>query len=169
MFQDVSGTGTVRVTSTGMCNSINISPYTNLTGVFSGLMANTYSIKAKNSAGCISQESLVSVGSGSAWGTETPAPVVMSVLPTVTAAMASNLFEVGAYPNPSNTDFRLSISSVSSETIRVMVYDIFGRAVKYFSFASKPSITLGQDLKAGVYMIEVRQGKNVKSLKGVKF
>jgi hypothetical protein len=49
------------------------------------------------------------------------------------------------------------------------VYDVFGRAVKYFSSASKPSITLGQDLKAGVYMIELRQGKNMKTLKGVKF
>jgi hypothetical protein len=46
---------------------------------------------------------------------------------------------------------------------------VFGRAVKYFSFAPKPSILIGQDLKAGVYMVELRQGKNVKSLKLVKF
>jgi chondroitin-sulfate-ABC endolyase/exolyase len=164
-------TGTIRVTSTVMGNSfsINGSGFTNLTGLFSGLPVNTYSIKAKSNAGCISQESLVYVGSGLARGTETPAPVVVSVLPIVPAAMASDLFEVGAYPNPSNSDFKLNISSASSETIRVTVFDMFGRAVKYFSFASKPSITLGQDLKAGVYMIEVRQGKNMKTLKGVKF
>jgi hypothetical protein len=83
--------------------------------------------------------------------------------------MASDIFDVTAYPNPSTTDFKLSISSASSETIRVTVYDMFGRAVKYFSFASKPSISIGQDLKAGVYMVELQQGKHVKSLKLVKF
>jgi hypothetical protein len=165
-------TGTIRVTSTVMGNSfsINGSGFTNLSGVFSGLSANIYSITAKSSAGCISSPSEVSIGSTIyTRGTETPAPVVVSVLPIVPAAMASDLFEVGAYPNPTNSDFKLNISSASSETIRVSVYDMFGRAVKYFSFASKPSITLGQDLKAGVYMIEVRQGKNVKTLKLVKF
>jgi hypothetical protein len=96
-------------------------------------------------------------------------PEVVKPLSILPAAIASDLFEVGAYPNPSNTDFKLNISSASSETIRVTVFDMFGRALKYFSFASKPSITLGQDLKAGVYMVEVRQGKNMKSLKLVKF
>jgi hypothetical protein len=164
-------TGTIRVTSTVMGNSfsINGSGFTNLSGVFSGLSAGIYSITAKSRAGCISQESLVSIGSGLSRGTETPAPVLVSVLPIVPAAIASDLFEVGAYPNPSNSDFKLNISSASSETIRVTVYDMFGRAVKYFSFASKPSISIGQDLKAGVYMVELRQGKNMKTLKLVKF
>jgi hypothetical protein len=49
------------------------------------------------------------------------------------------------------------------------VYDVFGRSLSQFTFGSKSSITLGQDLKAGVYMIELRQGKNMKTLKLVKF
>ena len=165
------GTGTIKVTSTVMGNSFSTNgiTFTNLTGVFSGLLPGTYNIYAKNSAGCISLPSMVTISSGLARGTETPAPVVVSILSIVPPAMASNLFEVGAYPNPTTTDFKLNISSASSETIKVTMYDMFGRVVKYFSFASKPSITLGQDLKPGVYMVELRQGKHVKSLKLVKF
>jgi hypothetical protein len=182
-------TGTIKVISTVIGNSFSIgnSTFTNLTGVFSGLATGWYSITAKNSAGCISLPSAASVGSGLSRGpqtappTETRAATVATAtslaLTTVSekatvntpAALASDLFEVSAYPNPTSTHFRLNINGASPETIKVTVYDVFGRAVKYFSFASKPSLTLGQDLKAGVYMIEVRQGKNMKTLKGVKF
>ena len=49
-------TGEITVTSslTGLSFSIDGSDYTNTTGVFTGLVANTYSVTAKNAAGCIS-------------------------------------------------------------------------------------------------------------------
>ena len=182
-------TGTIKVTSTVFGNSFSIgnSGFTNLMGVFSGLASGWYTITAKNSAGCISLPSTASVGSSLSRTTpETPStetgaatvatattvsgPAVLEkAISNSEASIASDLFEVSAYPNPTSTDFRLSVNGASPETIKVTVYDVFGRAVKYFSFASKPSISMGQDLKAGVYMIELRQGKNMKTLKGVKF
>ena len=145
-----------------------------------------YNITAKNSSGCVSLASTASVGSGLSRGTQTePAsetsPVAVAI-PTVTATpvsekptaiipveVASDLFEVSTFPNPTTTDFRININSAASETIRITVYDIFGRRLKYFSFGPKQSINLGQDLKAGVYLVEARQGENMKALKLVKF
>jgi hypothetical protein len=46
---------------------------------------------------------------------------------------------------------------------------MLGKAVKYFTFAPKQTFAIGNDLKSGVYMIEVRQGKHVKTVKVVKF
>jgi polyisoprenoid-binding protein YceI len=52
-------TGTITVSSilTGLTFSIDGLTYTNTTGVFTGLSAGTYTVTAKNEAGCISQAS----------------------------------------------------------------------------------------------------------------
>ncbi|MDQ3683688.1 MAG: gliding motility-associated C-terminal domain-containing protein, partial [Bacteroidota bacterium] len=51
-------TGTITVSSpapaTGISYSINGTDYTNTTGVFSGLVPNTYNVTVKNSGGCVS-------------------------------------------------------------------------------------------------------------------
>ena len=50
-------TGTITITAptgTGYTYSTNGSTYTNTTGIFSGIAAGTYSVTAKNAAGCIS-------------------------------------------------------------------------------------------------------------------
>lgn len=70
-------TGTITVTQpptgSGMKYSINGLTYTNTTGVFSSLAAGTYSVTAKNSSGCISNATSVTIKgatniwNGSAW------------------------------------------------------------------------------------------------------
>ena len=52
-----TGTLTVSSTLTGLTFSVDGSAYTNTTGVFTGLTAGTYTVTAKNGAGCISQAS----------------------------------------------------------------------------------------------------------------
>ena len=64
-------TGTITVTAptgTGMTYSIDGSTYTNTTGVFTGIAAGTYSVTAKNSSGCISVSTSVTVNAAPVCG-----------------------------------------------------------------------------------------------------
>jgi hypothetical protein len=56
-------TGTITVTArirTGITYGIDGSTYTNTTGIFTNVAAATYSVTARNAAGCISRLQLVS-------------------------------------------------------------------------------------------------------------
>ena len=63
----------------------------------------------------------------------------------------------------------LKIKSSSSESIMLRVFDLQGRLVKNFkSDASKISL-FGQELMAGMYLIEVSQGGRKKTVKVEKY
>ena len=60
----IASTGTITVTSpkaTGMTYSINGTTYTNTSGIFAPVAAGTYSVTAKNSSGCISSATSVTI------------------------------------------------------------------------------------------------------------
>lgn len=75
-------TGTITITSPtgiGMTYSINDLTYTNTTGVFSGVLSGTYSVTAKNSSGCISPATSITINgqptntwNGTSWSTGFP-------------------------------------------------------------------------------------------------
>jgi nucleoid-associated protein YgaU len=76
---------------------------------------------------------------------------------------------VNVYPNPSNGQFNVQLSGATSEAVNVRVLDAQGRYIKAVRSAGNGVITLGSDLKAGAYLLEVRQGNNVKVTRVLKF
>ena len=78
-------------------------------------------------------------------------------------------FNVRAFPNPSQHVFSLILENATNEKVQIVVYDALGRQVKMFEKQSgNIPIHFGMDLKVGVYVVEVRQGDNRKTLKLVK-
>ncbi|HEX5152294.1 MAG TPA: LamG-like jellyroll fold domain-containing protein [Parafilimonas sp.] len=79
-------------------------------------------------------------------------------------------FEVTAMPNPSYTYFNLNVKSPEKiEKLSISVMDIAGRVVESKTDISVgESIQLGKQYKAGTYLVEIRQGQNIKVLKLVK-
>jgi hypothetical protein len=78
-------------------------------------------------------------------------------------------FSVKAYPNPTGHQFTLVLEGASNEKVQVLVYDVVGRQVKMIERGDGSTpIRFGEDLKAGAYLVEVRQGDNRKTLKLVK-
>ncbi|HET9747520.1 MAG TPA: T9SS type A sorting domain-containing protein, partial [Chitinophagaceae bacterium] len=78
-------------------------------------------------------------------------------------------FNVRAFPNPTEHQFSLVLENASNEKVQIVVYDALGRQVKMFEKDSgNIPIRFGADLKAGAYVVEVRQGDNRKSIKLVK-
>ena len=78
-------------------------------------------------------------------------------------------FNVKAYPNPTEHQFTLYLEGASNEKVAIVVYDAIGRQVKKIEKGdASGAIKFGEDLKVGVYVVEVRQGVNRKTLKLVK-
>ncbi len=73
--------------------------------------------------------------------------------------------EASIYPNPSSSEFNLTLSSDLANTPAIVtVTDLSGRVVETFNFdGSQNTIHFGKDLMNGIYMVTVEQGdfKNV--------
>ncbi len=77
--------------------------------------------------------------------------------------------EVSVFPNPSVSDFKLQVITAGSEKIQVRILDLGGRMLNSFTIKPYETIRIGNELKAGSYLIEVRQGKQVSTKKLNKF
>lgn len=86
---------------------------------------------------------------------------------TVTAT--AEAFQVNVYPNPTVSDFKLQVSTAGKEKISVKITDMQGRQVKQLTVMPYQAINIGAELKAGPYLVEVRQGAIAKNVKLIKF
>jgi len=70
------------------------------------------------------------------------------------------------YPNPSNSAFTFRLETGSRESVRIQMYDLQGRLVQQYNFLSPDDIiTVGENLKPGMYMAVVTQGNYRKMVK----
>jgi len=87
----------------------------------------------------------------------------MEITPEVTK------FNVNVSPNPTEHHFTLYLEGGSNEKVQLVVYDAIGRQVKKIEKGDgSGAITFGENLKVGIYIVEVRQGANRKAIKLVK-
>jgi peroxiredoxin family protein len=94
--------------------------------------------------------------------------------PTITKAPVTNVPTAGSmnvkvYPNPTTSQFNVQVNTTGSEEAVVRILDVQGRFVKSVKVAANQVISLGSELKAGAYMLEVRQGSEVKTTRVIKF
>ena len=95
-------------------------------------------------------------------------PTSRVVNPVITSTEES--MEVLVYPNPTTSAFQLFVkSSKLSQTVKARVIDIQGRLIKTLTFNSNETVAFGNELKAGVYMVEVREGDKFKTERVVKY
>jgi len=76
-------------------------------------------------------------------------------------------FNTRVWPNPSSRDFNLEINSASTEDIVMSVFDINGRLM-FNNVSSMKQLQFGDNLKAGMYHVLVRQGNNLEVVKVIK-
>lgn len=82
--------------------------------------------------------------------------------------LSTDVFKVKVIPNPTDSYFTLDVESGSNEKIIVVVYDVLGRIVKHIEKSDGQLIKFGENMGAGVYMAEIRQGVNKKTIKLLK-
>jgi hypothetical protein len=126
-----------------------------------GYIGGTLSVRGQTSCGTQgTAKSQALTHAGCAAGTKMSVPV------TTTA----NSFEVSLYPNPSAGEFKLMINApLNKNKAIVKVIDIQGRLMKSFECNANQVTALGNELKPGVYMVEVRMGNEVKTVRAVRF
>lgn len=81
-----------------------------------------------------------------------------------------NLTLLQLYPNPSRNYFTLNIATTNySDKISVRIIDLSGRIVENrIGITGNQILRFGQNLRSGMYIAEIRQGKNIKSIKILK-
>jgi hypothetical protein len=78
------------------------------------------------------------------------------------------IFDVKAYPNPTNYQFTIEVEGGNAEKVEVDLFDMQGRSIKHIESTNNQSIIFGEDLPAGTYIAVVNQGANRKTLKLIK-
>ncbi len=131
------------------------------TNTFSNLKAGSYRVYVNDANGCSGFSILTTVGqtSGSCFTARTGLPVI--------EPSNSNL-KVSISPNPSSHQFTLQVNSTRKESVQIRVMDVNGRTVHTIKGISEKMYRFGEQFAPGLYMIEVRQGEEAKTLKAVK-
>ncbi len=85
-----------------------------------------------------------------------------------TTEIASESMVATISPNPTGSIFNVRVKSTKRESVSIRVLNVNGKT----AFASKgmpgQTFTFGEQLNSGTYLVEVRQGDEVKTLKAVK-
>jgi type IX secretion system substrate protein len=89
--------------------------------------------------------------------------------------MEANVSEVSkgldaiAFPNPSATNFTISVNSNSTkEKIAMQVVDMYGRVIEKRNVSGNSTIRFGDRYNPGTYFVRIIRGKQHKEMKLVK-
>jgi hypothetical protein len=63
----------------------------------------------------------------------------------------------------------LQVITAGTEAISVRLMDVQGRMLKTLKVSANQTVSIGSELKAGAYLVEVRQGNEVKTTRLMKF
>ena len=74
------------------------------------------------------------------------------------------------YPNPSATNFKLMYNAISTDNVELSITDLTGRNIetKSVEYNMAENFEFGNNLTAGVYLIQINQGQAVKIIKVIK-
>ena len=75
-------------------------------------------------------------------------------------------FDVQAFPNPFSNQFSLILSSNAQESI-VTVFDMTGKQIEQIR-TSDTKVTINPNWTAGIYIVQIEQGSNTRTLRMVK-
>jgi hypothetical protein len=79
-----------------------------------------------------------------------------------------NTYSVGVFPNPFINSFSAEISSEEQHPVRLLITDLHGQIIAEASSDSNGSVTMGERLDKGMYILKVIKGKEVSSHRIIK-
>jgi uncharacterized repeat protein (TIGR03803 family) len=82
--------------------------------------------------------------------------------------VAKNSYTVGVFPNPFINNFTAEVSSDDQGPVKLMLTDLHGQIISEMMSNSNTSITLGEQLNKGIYILKIVKGKEVTSHRVVK-
>jgi hypothetical protein len=88
---------------------------------------------------------------------------------TKDASISTESMNVNVFHNPSTTNFNLQVITSSSEEVIVRILDLQGRLIKSTKVTPNRMMSIGSELRAGTYIIEVRQGMQLRTTRVIKY
>ena len=128
---------------------------------FTNLTAGTYTGYVKDSKGCVGTLASIVVGPNNCL------PPIAATKNAAAKAGLNTVVKVQAYPNPSVSEFTLSLSGFAKGKVSITIVDMMGRKVGYAE-TSNSQYRFGSNLRAGIYNVLVQQGDLKQSIKLVK-
>ncbi len=133
--------------------SIDSINYTS-TNVFTNLSAGTYKAWVKDTSACTAFATAIISNSKTAC--------------TSANAFTGTDFKISVKPNPSNTNFVMTVSGSNTEKIYFFITDVYGRTMYKFTNTTKKYFQFGEDFTPGVYMLKVSNGSTAQIYKLIK-
>jgi hypothetical protein len=98
-------------------------------------------------------------------------PVIISSNKNVNEIYSDTDLKFIVYPNPFNSsfNFELKSSEIKFQKIQIKVIDLQGRVLKSWNEISDKKINIGNELKPGNYILQIRQGDKIKSTQIIKY
>ena len=131
---------------------------------FNNLKAGNYRVFVSDANGCIGGSVAVSIVQTS----PTCSPAITQARNVETAKALTALLQASLYPNPAANVFTLQVNGDSKQPVQVRVTDISGRSVYIVKGQTGQQFKFGNEFATGTYLVEVRQGNEVKTLKAIK-
>jgi hypothetical protein len=86
----------------------------------------------------------------------------------VSLPVKDEAMNVQVSPNPTELDFSVKVITAGKEKIQVRILDLQGRMLKQQILQPFETRRVGADLKAGTYLLEVRQGNKIQTTRILK-
>lgn len=161
---DLNGSGgTSRITAVGYTYRLGTVGSYSSTNSFTGLRAGSYRAYVKDANGCL--------------GNSVSIPILQSINPcnpdgfksAPKNTITNTNFDITLSPNPSSNQFALNTHGGNfNESVLVRVLDINGKSIYQSKIKGEQVLRFGSEFAPGMYIIEIRQGNEVKILKAVK-
>ena len=157
--------GTITVTATGGKppykyklgnNGVYQDPST-----FTGLKAGPYKVYIRDNAGCTGSTGFININ-------QPPTPCFTKREGAIVDNISAASFNISLSPNPSNSAFTLLVHSDKTTPILLRVLDVNGKAIYTAKGQPDQAFRFGGEFISGVYLVELRQGDEVKTVKAIK-
>ena len=158
--------GTITVTTSGgkapYGYKVGLGGNYNDGNVITGLKAGTYTIYVKDVNGCIGSVGPVTVGQANV------TCLSRGAIAGATAEQGQNGLALVLTPNPSNQQFTLRVFTENKQAVQLRVLDVNGKTLYTAKGSPDQAFKFGDTFVPATYLVEVRQGDVVKTLKAVK-
>ncbi len=158
--------GTITVTTSGgkapYGYKVGLGGNYNDNNLVTGLQAGTYTIYVKDVNGCIGSVGPVTVGQANV------ACLSRTAIANATAEQNQNGLALVLTPNPTNQQFTLRVFTENKQAVQLRVLDVNGKTLYTTKGFPEQAFKFGEAFVPGTYLVEVRQGETVKTVKAVK-
>ena len=131
--------------------------------MFTGLAGGTYKVYVKDANGCTGVSAVITINV-----ITDPCPPPNPLTARANQSVLTKTLNISLSPNPSSNQFRIVAHSSNTKPVFVRVIDANGKTLYQAKGQPEQSFRFGDKLSNGLYLVEVRQGDEVKTVKAVK-